>query len=89
MIDDNDVERLKEVFITKQEFYGTSDGMKSDISDLKTDVAILKTDVAILKTDVAELKTDVSELKAEMVIVKHTLNEHSQNFSKSEKILLK
>lgn len=71
MITDQDVDKLKQVFATKDDMMD----LKQDISSLKQDVSGLKQDVSTLKQDVSGLKQDVSTLKQDVSDLKQDISE--------------
>jgi len=48
MIDDSDIERLKEVFVTRRECDNTTDEINKKLSNDSTELALIKQQLAII-----------------------------------------
>ena len=82
MITDKDIQKLKQVFSTKDDLVEQLKPIKVDISTLKTDVSTLKTDVSTLKTDVSTIKKDVSYIRKTTELTLKYIDEENKPLKK-------
>ncbi len=68
MITEQDISKLKEHFVTKDEFKGEFDVLKKTFVTKDE----FQAEIIPMKNDIAELKSDVKELKEDMKSVKET-----------------
>lgn len=62
MLTDQDIDKLKAVFATKDDL----NEMRADIKELQTDMTGFKADISGMKIDIVGIKSDIKALKAEL-----------------------
>jgi predicted RNase H-like nuclease (RuvC/YqgF family) len=78
MLNDEDINKLKSVFATKEDFGGLA--TKSDINGLKSDFTGLRSEVGELKSDFTGLRFEVGELKSDFTGLRSEVGELKSDF---------
>lgn len=68
MIDNNDIERLKEIFVTRRECDEKQDEVKKEVSEAEKNIALMQKDIASIKfVAKATLTSSIGVLVAEIL----------------------
>lgn len=68
VIDNNDIERLKEIFVTRRECDEKQDEVKKEVTDAEKNIALMQKDIASIKfVAKATLTSSIGVLVAEIL----------------------
>lgn len=68
MIDNSDIERLKEIFVTRRECDEKQDEVKKEVSEAEKNIALMQKDIASIKfVAKATLTSSIGVLVAEIL----------------------
>lgn len=68
MIDNSDIERLKEIFVTRRECDEKQDEVKKEVTDAEKNIALMQKDIASIKfVAKATLTSSIGVLVAEIL----------------------
>lgn len=87
MLTKSDILKLKEIFVTKEEFRE----LKSDVIQLRNDVSKLKNDAKQLQSDVSQLKSmlhevifELRDMREEFIAITYRNRDHSDKIESHE-----